>query len=443
MFQLGPSVSNTGIEMRRLFVLVTMTLFLTSCGGGGTNSVSVFETPTLTAYYVDAPVKGLIYEASPSGLNGVTDEQGAFNFKQGDFVSFYIDPVNRIYIGKVRPENGQIVILAIANTFDSEVDSSLVYLILYAIDTAQLGSAFMDVSDLILNSSVAEKIRLFLSKKEISVQRVDFWKWLASLQAEASNYTFRYSGGGLSDSSFRRHLFDSVSAFRDIKINFDDFSGVYAFNYGLNNGFVHFSPNGLMSLLREDGTLTSGAYSVNAQSLKLLWNFNPSNSCDNILNLKQRGVQWSVVTIQQAQTPIGCTSSPYFEVWSTAKINSLIDISYVSGKTLRIPARGLCAFGDGEVVFSISTTGSTVTQRNVTATSPLCTDNQSIAGIVKESGMPGVLVFEFDNANPRSKVFFSVLQESGRALTQTSNEKTVPHVEFDFVYGAETTFTLE
>jgi hypothetical protein len=57
--------------------------------------------------------------------------------------------------------------------------------------------------------------------------------------------------------------------------------------------------------------------------------------------------------------------------------------------------------------------------------------------------MPGVLVFEFDNAKPRSKVFFSVLQESGRALTQTGNEITVPNIHFDFVYGAETTFTLD
>ena len=95
------------------------------------------------------------------------------------------------------------------------------------------------------------------------------------------------------------------------------------------------------------------------------------------------------------------------------------------------------------MLFSISSTGLNPNQRNVTAISPVCTNNQLISGIVKESGFPGVLIFEFDNANPRSKVFFSILQGSGRALTQTSNEKTVPHVEFDFVYGAETTFTLE
>jgi len=429
--------------MKRLLGCLIVFLLLTSCGGGGGNSVSTFETPTLTAYYVDAPVKGLIYEASPSGLNGVTDERGAFNFKQGDHVSFYIDPVNRIYIGKVQPVNGQIVIPAIANTFDSEVDSSLVYYILYSLDIAQLGSAFMDLSDLILNSSVAEKIRLFLSKKETVVQRVDFWQWLASLQSEASNYSFRNTGGILSDSNFRQHVFNSANEINDININSDDFSGVYAFNYGLINYFLQFLPNGQIKSIGDDGSIYSGTYLINDQKLKFQWDLNPNNYCDSFMSLKQRGSQWSFVTAQEAETPIGCTRSPFFEVWSKVKINPAIDISYVSGKNLRIPAKGLCAFGDGDVVFSISSTGLMPNQRNVTVISLVCTDNQLISGIVKESGFPGVLIFEFDNANPRVKVFFSILHESGRALTQTSNEITVPNVDFDHVYGAETTFTFE
>ncbi len=442
MFQLGQSVSNTGIEMRRLFVLVAMTLLLTSCGGGG-NSISAFETPTLTAYYVDAPVKGLIYEASPSGLNGVTDEQGAFNFKQGDFVSFYIDPVNRIYIGKVRPENGQIVIPAIANIFDSEVASPLVYLVLYALDKAQLGASFMDVSDLILNSSAAEKIRLFLAKKKIPNQVADVWQSLASLQLETPVYTFRNSGGDLNYSGLWQHSFTSVNQISNIDIMPHDFSGVYSIYTGFENSFFHFSPNGLVYVIRDDGTIASGTYSINSQDLKYQWDFKPNNSCEVILNLKQSGVQWSIITIRKAETPIGCTSSPFNGVWGKAKINSSISLSKVSGKTLRIPANGVCAMGDGEVVFSISASGATVDQRNVTALSSLCTNDQLISGIVKESGVPGVLLFEFDNANPRRKFFFSILQESGRAMTSFSVEKTVPHVKFDYVYGAETTFTLE
>lgn len=440
MFQLGQSVSSTGTDMKRL--LVIMTLLLTSCGEGGGNSVSVFETPTLTAYYVDAPVKGLIYEASPSGLTGVTDEQGAFNFKQGDYVSFYIDPVNRIYIGKVRPENGQIVIPAIANTFDSEVASPLVYLILYALDKAQLGASFMDLSDLVLNSSMAEKVRLLLAKKEMPNQIADIWQSLASLQLEAPAYSFRASGGGMNDSGLRQHVFNSANQISNADIKPNDFSGVYAFHYGFTNFFLRFIPDGLVYVIGDDGTIASGTYSINSQDLKFQWN-KSNNSCDNILNLKQSGSQWSVITVREAETPMGCTSSPFIEVWSIAKIDSSISLSKVSGKTLRIPASGLCAIGDGEVVFRISDSGPAVDQRNVTAISALCTNNQLISGIVKESGVPGVLLFEFDNANPRRKFFFSILQESGRAVTSYSAEKIVPRVEFDYVYGAETTFTLE
>jgi hypothetical protein len=429
--------------MKRLLVFLTMTLLLTSCGGGGGNSVSIFETPTLTAYYVDAPVKGLIYEASPSGLNGVTDEQGAFNFKQGDFVSFYIDPVNRIYIGKVRPENGQVVIPAIANTFDSEVASPLVYLILYALDKAQLGTSFMDLSDLVLNSSMAEKVRLLLAKKEMPNQTADIWQSLASLQLEAPAYSFRASGGGMNDSGLRQHVFNSANQISNADIKPNDFSGVYAFHYGFTNIFLRFIPDGLVYVIEDNGTIASGTYSINSQDLKFQWDIKSNNSCDNILNLKQSGSQWSVITIREAETPMGCTSSPFIEVWSIAKIDTSISLSYVSGKILRIPASGLCAIGDGEVVFNISASGPAVDQRNVTAISSLCTNNQLISGIVKESGVPGVLLFEFNDANPRRKFFFSILQESGRAATSYSAEKIVPRVDFDYVYGAETTFKLE
>jgi hypothetical protein len=421
---------------------MTLLLLLASCGGGG-NTVSPFETPTLTAYYVDAPVKGLIYEASPSGLHGVTDERGAFSFKRGDYVSFYIDQVSHIYIGKVQPTDGQVVTPAIANTYDPEVEASLVSLVLYSLDKSQLGASFMDLSDLVLNSSVAEKIRLFLSKKEMPNQITDVWQSLASLQSEASNYTFRYAGGGLSDASFRQHVFNSAAQISAVDIEPDDFLGVHAFKYGLTNVFLQFLSNGLVYSIRDDGIIASGTYSINGQSMKFKWDINPWIDCESSISLKQRGTQWSLLTIQETQTPTGCTSSPFVEVWSKAKINAATDISYVSGKTLRIPTRGICAFGDGEVVFSISSSGLTANQRNVDAISSICTGNQLISGVVKESGMPGVLIFEFDNASPRSKFFFSILQESGRALTQISNERTVPNVEFDFVYGAETTFVLE
>ena len=101
MFQLGPSVSNTGIEMRRLFVLVAMTLLLTSCGGGGgTNFISTFESSTYAATYSTSQFPSLYYEASPSGLKGTVAAGERFSFKNGDVVTFYISATNRFLVAK-------------------------------------------------------------------------------------------------------------------------------------------------------------------------------------------------------------------------------------------------------------------------------------------------------------------------------------------------------
>lgn len=431
--------------MKRLLVFLTMTLLLTSCGGGGGgNTVSTFETPTLTAYYVDAPAKGLVYESSPSGLSGVTDESGSFRFKQGDVVSFYLDPVNRIYLGKVAPVSEQVVIAAIANSYESHVDASLVSLILFTMDKALAGAGFMDFSDLVLSSSLADKIKLFLSRKAMPNQIDDIWQSMASLQTDAASYTFRNSGGNLSYSNFKQHIFNTVGGLAETEIRPDDFSGVYSFNVGITNVFFQFLPNGLMYGIRDDGSVASGTYVIDAESLKFQWDINLGNHCESSISLNQRGSRWSLLTVREIDTPAGCTqSTPNFDVVTKAKINTSIDISFLSGKNLRIPVKGVCSLGDGEAVFSIAASGLTADQRSVNFTSPNCTGNVLISGTVRESGVPGILVFEFDSASPKIKFFFSLLEDSGRALTQLSIEKTVPTTEFDFVYGAETSFTLD
>jgi hypothetical protein len=226
----------------------------------------------------------------------------------------------------------------------------------------------------------------------------------------------------------------------DIKEN--DFLGVFNFNYGSLNFTLQFSSDGRMKIIDADGSINSRVYSLSNSSLTFSDALNP-NSCDASLTLRQRGLQWNLLTIREASTPIGCSSSPYVEVWAKAKIDTSIDVSYMKGKKLKIPDRGLCGVGIGEALINIELNGIVENQRNVNAISPLCTEGQLISGVMKESGIPGVLVFEFNGNIPRSKFFFSVLEESGRAMTAYSIEKTVPHVEFDFVYGAETTFTLE
>jgi len=432
--------------MKRLLVFLTMTLLLTSCGGGGGNSVSTFQTPTFTAYYVDAPVKGLIYEASPSGLNGVTDERGAFNFKLGDHVSFYIDPVNRIYIGKVQPVNGQIVNPTIDNFYDAEVDQVIVTLILFALDKASFTSSFMDLSGLLLNTETVNKIKNILARKEMPNQISDVWQSMQSLQADITNYTFKNSGINLNTNNFIKSSFDSVESLDNLTINIDDFSGVYVFNYaGINNFHLNFLSNGIVDLFDDDEvSIYAGTFLRNESSITIRWDRRSDNQCDTLMSLKKRGQQWSLVNFQYAKTPLGCTQNELVAYpYRSLKISSATSVSSVSGKRLQIPVRGVCTLGEGSVVFNISSGGPLSDQRTFTMPASVCNGNTDITGTVSESGIPGLLIFEFDIASPRAKLLFSVSEQSGRAITQFILEKTAPWQDSDTKYSTETSFILD
>ena len=53
-------------------------------GGGGTPPAAA----PLQGVFVDSPVQGLGYSATPSGLSGLTDANGQFNYNPGDTVTF-------------------------------------------------------------------------------------------------------------------------------------------------------------------------------------------------------------------------------------------------------------------------------------------------------------------------------------------------------------------
>ncbi len=79
--------------LRSMFFACTF-LALAACGGGGGGSDSGSSpAPTPTAqqgYFIDSAVEGLNYSASPSGLVGVTDSAGEYNYQPGDTITFSI-----------------------------------------------------------------------------------------------------------------------------------------------------------------------------------------------------------------------------------------------------------------------------------------------------------------------------------------------------------------
>ena len=75
--------------MRNVLLSISI-VFLTACGGGGGGGGGTSTPVAHSGQFVDAPTKGLIYTASPSGLTGTTDASGNFTFRTNDTVSFKI-----------------------------------------------------------------------------------------------------------------------------------------------------------------------------------------------------------------------------------------------------------------------------------------------------------------------------------------------------------------
>ncbi len=72
--------------------LLTGVLFLVSaCGSSGSSGSNPSAS---TGTFTDAPVKGLKYQDSPSGLSGVTDSNGHFNYMPDDTVTFSIGSIS-------------------------------------------------------------------------------------------------------------------------------------------------------------------------------------------------------------------------------------------------------------------------------------------------------------------------------------------------------------
>jgi hypothetical protein len=81
------------VRLRRILAAMTCSitaLALTACGGGGGGGGGG-SSPQAAVYrgvFIDAPVSNLTYLAEPSGLTGITDSTGGFNYKSGDTVTF-------------------------------------------------------------------------------------------------------------------------------------------------------------------------------------------------------------------------------------------------------------------------------------------------------------------------------------------------------------------
>ena len=80
-------------------LIIASSVALAACSGGGGGGGSDDDDDTVDAagssrgLFVDAEVEGLSYTTS-SGVEGVTDENGTYNYTPGDEISFSVGGVD-------------------------------------------------------------------------------------------------------------------------------------------------------------------------------------------------------------------------------------------------------------------------------------------------------------------------------------------------------------
>lgn len=172
------------------FIFPALSLFtLVACGGGG-GSGGV-TTSVLTGNFLDGPVKGLTYVASPSGTTGTTNENGDYTFLPTDTsVSFKIGGSSGVEIAAAKPSKDAVFIADVpGGNAAAQVLISLNH---------GTSSSSLDVSQVKLDASTATKVNDYVSAGSIA-DKADSKSLMGDIQtavkAQVSSLTFKQNGG--------------------------------------------------------------------------------------------------------------------------------------------------------------------------------------------------------------------------------------------------------
>jgi hypothetical protein len=106
-------------DITRLSLIASVMLF-TACGSGDSNSTDSTDIKSLkTGFFIDGAVGGLGY-ITTSGETGVTDSRGAFKYRDGESVNFFI---GKLLLGDATPTSSGLVTPKILSDGDNGVES--------------------------------------------------------------------------------------------------------------------------------------------------------------------------------------------------------------------------------------------------------------------------------------------------------------------------------
>jgi len=133
--------------MKQTLIITTLSLITAGLLIGCGSSSSSDETITSTGYFIDSAVEGVSYETS-SGLKGVTDSAGRFQYHIGDSVALHI---GNLSLGEAHPLNDGLITPATLSS-DDEASRTLLLRTLQALDEDGNTSNGITIPSAVINS---------------------------------------------------------------------------------------------------------------------------------------------------------------------------------------------------------------------------------------------------------------------------------------------------
>ena len=133
--------------------LLCIPLLLAGCSNSE-DSIAV-TPPPLVGKFLDAPVKGLEYETSPSNKRGVTNERGEYEYEEGDTVIFRIQGIS-IGEAKASPE---VPVTALPKYLS-------IARVLQTLDTEPNNNDLIDISKIVIPENIEEELETFFESEE-------------------------------------------------------------------------------------------------------------------------------------------------------------------------------------------------------------------------------------------------------------------------------------
>jgi len=148
--------------LKTLLFSSTIALALSSCGSSSSNSTSPVttnkSTPTEIGFYVDSKISGISYQCGSQ--EGVTGEDGEFNYEVGQDCRFFIDHITLREVEASKLSNGVNII----------EDNLLVAQLLQSLDDDGNANNGINIKEEVINAIVDKSLLVSLPQNEEEIE---------------------------------------------------------------------------------------------------------------------------------------------------------------------------------------------------------------------------------------------------------------------------------